>query len=308
MRLSQTEYERNLPLLKRDADRSRAGKRIIPAVAGATVMLLLVCEPAGAADLVIHRSDGSINWTRSFISATGRCEATVASEGAPIDPEDGRTLSINGARSDTYRRAREASLENLLRAIKTIRIDPDRRLEDYLRDDDTVRRRLSETIAEETRFRRYPAGFLTSACEARLSFGGLIGSLSWDFPTMELPVIDDTPLKTDYTGLIVDGRGLKLEPMLFPSIYDGDGAEIYGRTFIDSRFALKHGLAAYCHTEDEARTLGRAGDRPYYSVALKSMNACPVISEKDARRVLAAQATRNSLKRCRVVIILDRNG
>ncbi len=99
-------------------------------------------------------------------------------------------------------------------------------------------------------------------------------------PAIELPVIDDSPLKTDYTGLIVDGRGLKLEPMLFPSIYDGDGVEIYGRTFIDSRFALKHGLASYCHTEDEARALGRAGDRPYYSVALKSMNACPVISER----------------------------
>jgi hypothetical protein len=294
-------------LLKRGTDRSRAGKKITPAVAGAMV-LLLVCAPATAADLVVRRGDGSINWTRSFISATGRSEATVAPEGAAIDPEDGRTLSINGARSDTYRRAREASLENLLRAMRTIRIDPDRRLSDFLQEDDSVRRRLSEKLAEETRFRRYPAGFMASECEARLSFGGIIGSLSWDFPAIELPVIDDSPLKTDYTGLIVDGRGLKLEPMLFPSIYDGDGVEIYGRTFIDSRFALKHGLASYCHTEDEARALGRAGDRPYYSVALKSMNACPVISERDARRVLAAQSTRNSLKRCRVVIILDRNG
>ncbi len=307
MRLSQTEYERNLSLLKRDANRSRAGKMILPAVAGATAALLLLCLPAGAADLIVRRGDGSINWTRSFVSATGRSEATVAPEGAAIDPEDGQTLSINGARIDTYRRARESSIENLLRAMKTIRIDPDRRLGDFLQDDDTLRRRLSETLVEEITFRRYPAGFLTSACEARLNFGGIIGSLSWDFPAMELPVIDDTPLKTDYTGLIVDGRGLKLEPMLFPSIYDGDGAEIYGRTFIDSRFALKHGLASYCHTEDEARALGRAGDRPYYSVALKSMNACPVISERDARRVLAAKATRNSLKRCRVIIILDRN-
>jgi len=294
-------------LLKRGTDRSRAGKKITPAVAVATV-LLLVCAPATAADLIVRRGDGSINWTRSFISATGRSEATVAPEGAAIDPEDGRTLSINGARSDTYRRAREASLENLLRAMRTIRIDPDHRLGDLLQSDDTVRRRLSETLARETRFRRYPAGYIASACEARLGFGWLAGSLAWDFPAMELPVIDNTPLTTDYTGLIVDGRGLKLEPMLFPSIYDEDGLEIYGRTFVDSRHALRNGLASYCHTEDEARALARAGDRPYYSVALKSVNACPVISERDARRVLGAQATRNSLKRCRVVIILDRNG
>ncbi|HPI13451.1 MAG: hypothetical protein QM472_08935 [Spirochaetota bacterium] len=293
---------------KRDHNRHGAGKRITAAAFIAGAALCLLCASAEAADLIVRHGDGSINWTRSFISSTGRFEAEVSGTGLPVDPEDGRELGINGARKDTRRRAQEASIESLLSAMKTIRVDPNRRLGDLLQADDTVQRRLSETIAAETRFRRHPSGFVASTCEARLGFGGIIASLPWDYPDMELPVIDNTPLKTDYTGLIVDGRGLKLEPMLFPSIYDENGVEIFGRIFIDSRYALKNGMASYCHTEDEAKALKRAGDRPYYSVALKSLNACPVISEKDARRVLGAQATRNSLKRCRVVIILDKKG
>ncbi|MGL4370156.1 MAG: hypothetical protein ACRCUT_10875, partial [Spirochaetota bacterium] len=57
--------------------------------------------------------------------------------------------------------------------------------------------------------------------------------------------------------------------------------------------------------ERTARTMKTAGEHPYYTAALSSINGSPVISMTDARRILAHNKTAEKLKQCRVIFIID---
>ncbi len=282
-------------------------KNITLILAALPVMLLAVC-PARGADYITSYYGSEINWTRGYISSKGESSMEIESHGRPVDYYDMSDLSINRARLDTSARARDAALERLMSAAKFVRVDPERSFLDVLTGESFSRKRITETLTDHVRLRQYPRDFDSAVCEARLTMGDLISSLPFDFPSLDFPVIDDTPVKTDYTSLIVDGRGLGLQPMLFPSVYNEDGLEIFGRIYIDSRYASRYGMASYCYTEDEARAGKRAGRTPYFSVALKNLNGCPVISQRDARRILGSDRTRNNLKKCKVIFILDRKG
>jgi hypothetical protein len=155
------------------------------------------------------------------------------------------------------------------------------------------------------KFRHHPSDHYSSTCEANLSFGDIISSLPFEFPERDFPVRDDAKISTNYTGLVIDARGLPVFPMLFPSVYNEHGLEIYGRSFVSRESAGRAGLATYCRNEDEAMKHVKAGRKPYYTTAIRSLRGNPVISDRDARRILSASVTKEHLKKCGVVIIIN---
>jgi len=258
------------------------------------------------ADFMTGPDRCTINWTSGIITARGEALVSLTPAGAPVDYYDGTPTSINGARVQSYERARENAMENLMGTIRHLRIDPDTRLSDLISDSPYARKRISSVLAGLSRIKKIPASFDGARCEIRLGMGDIIASLPGEFPRQDFPTFDDPPLATDYTGLIIDGRGLDLKPMVFPSVYKEDGLEIYGRQFVDSVYAARHGMVSYCYDDDDARRHPRAGRRPYYTVALKNLNGCPVIADRDARKILSGGETRNNLQKCRLILILDR--
>ena len=270
--------------------------------------LAVFTAPLRAEDVVTEYNSCEINWTRGVITAGAEAGFALAPKGTPVDFYDGSDTSINRARMESYHRARETALERLMSAVKIIQVEPERNFRDLVNENIYARKRLSEVLIDLARVRLAPLDFNSAYCEARLGLGDLVTAVPRDFPGHDFPSIDDTPLRTEYSGLIVDCRGLKIEPMIFPSIYNEYGLEIYGRIYAEGRSAARHGLAAYSYSEDEARRHKTAGNRPFYTVALKSLNGCPVISDRDTRRVLSSPQTRNNLKKCRVILILDRKG
>lgn len=274
----------------------------------AAMALAVFTAPLRAEDVVTEYNSCEINWTRGVITAGAEAGFALAPKGTPVDFYDGSDTSINRARMESYHRARETALERLMSAVKIIQVEPERNFRDLVNEDIYARKRLSEVLIDLARVRLAPLDFNSAYCEARLGLGDLVTAVPRDFPGHDFPSIDDTPLRTEYSGLIVDCRGLKIEPMIFPSIYNEYGLEIYGRIYAEGRSAARHGLAAYSYSEDEARRHKTAGNRPFYTVALKSLNGCPVISDRDTRRVLSSPQTRNNLKKCRVILILDRKG
>ena len=259
-----------------------------------------------AEDFIIDGKNGSINWTKGFIIARGRAKIAVGKKGMPREYLSRSITSINRARLDAYRRAREDALEKLISAIKTIKIDSEKLFRDMLKEEPLSQKRISEAIMNTVRIREYPVDFYSSECEAKIKVGDIIASIPYDFPSRDFPERDDVPIETKYSSVIIDARNLNIKPMLFPSVYTEDGLEIYGRFYVNSRFASKRGMASYCYNEDEALRNYKAGTRPFYTVALKSINGCPVISEKASRKILSSKFTINNLKRCSVIIILDR--
>ncbi len=52
--------------------------------------------------------------------------------------------------------------------------------------------------------------------------------------------------------------------------------------------------------------LRAAGGRPYYTVAVKELKGCPVLADRDIRKIFSSGETVGQLKRCRVIFIIDK--
>lgn len=272
-----------------------------------TIIFLFTLFPeAFPRDFIVERGDVIINWTRGVIIATGRSSVLDVHNGGSKDAHQERRNSITRARMNTYAEARDSALEGLMSVIRAIRVSPEKRYIDMMRESTVTQQNLAEAISHQVKFRMYPVDYFSSGCEARITLGTLIATIPMESPFQELPLRHDTPVKTTYSGLIIDARGIGLKPMLFPSIYSEDGLEIYGVGRIDMRAAGQKGMVTYCYNEKEALKTGRAGDRPYYTVALKSLKGCPVIAERDIRKIFSSAETINNLKRCNVIIILNK--
>jgi hypothetical protein len=272
---------------------------------GTVIITALTYAPLGADGFVEQRRHGIISWEKGFVSATATSTLDVSAKGRPVDSYNGTGTPLNRARMDASRSAREAALERLITAVRSLRIDAGKTVGDAIEDNETVRGRLSEALMHAVKVKEHPSGFYSSSAEAKVAFGDIIAALPYEFPGREFPKRDDAKIRTDYTSLVIDGRGLPIVPMLFPSVFNEHGLEIYGRALVFGRYAARTGMVAYCRNEDEAMKHRRAGSRPYYTVALRSLNGCPVISDRDARRILGSPATTEQLKKCGVIIILN---
>ena len=127
----------------------------------------------------------------------------------------------------------------------------------------------------------------------------------------------------DYTGILIyaadelplfgTGESARIEPTLFPGIYYTSGSEdlifrLSEAEYVDPAQLASHGPAAY--TDDvQATGLGdRLGPRPLRILAIGAFGSRPtdiVISEADARQIMASEANRSLLRHGRVVIVVD---
>ncbi len=248
----------------------------------------------------------TVDWSRGVVVTHVLSRVQFDGRGTPVDGESGTAISLNRGRNDAYRKARDRAVENMVRLIKGIRVDSDTMLSDLLEQSDTAQKRIVSVIESRMKVRESPADFATSACRAELKIGDLLHAVPYSYPGDDFPVRIDNPIPTSYTSLIIDARGLNIEPMILPSIYSEEGLEIYGRYYVDIRYAGRHGIAAYAHDEDEAMKIKGAGRHPYYTVAVKEMKGCPVIADRDIRRIFSSGDTVGQLKRCRVIFIIDK--
>ncbi|MBN2403636.1 MAG: hypothetical protein JXN64_14760 [Spirochaetes bacterium] len=270
------------------------------------IIFIIIFINTSTADEIFLKEKSLIDWERGHIVSKGKARIIFNDAGKPVDNVTGKAKSLNKAREAAYLSAMEAAIINMAEAVQSLRIDPNNRFIDIMMNDTSVQKSISDKLNNFIMCKEYPSGFDSAICEAKLDFGTIIASLPYDFPSNDFPARAEIPISTPYSGLIIDCRGLEVKPMLFPAIYSDTGLEIYGRNYIDSSFAVKGGMASYCYTENQALTDRRAGEHPYLSVAMKSLNSCPVLLGKDVRRIFSSQITINNLKKCRVILIIDK--
>jgi hypothetical protein len=250
--------------------------------------------------------DDSVEWGRGVIVSFGTGRVAISDRGEPVAGDDGAVISLNRGRVEAYRKAREQAVENMVRQVKGIRVDADTMLADLLEENDEVQSHIVNIISTRVKVVEYPVDFATSGCRAELKIGDILPAVPYVYPADEFPARIDNPIATDYTGLIINAKGLPVQPMILPSVYSEEGLEVYGRFNVDIRHAGKYGIVAYAHSEDEAMKFKAAGDHPYYTVALKEMKGCPVIADRDIRKILSSRNTVEQLKKCRVIFIIDK--
>ena len=108
----------------------------------------------------------------------------------------------------------------------------------------------------------------------------------------------------DYTGLIVDCRGLELQPVMSPVVKNVNGTKIYGHKNLDIDRVIREGMADYIN---DTANVDRAGVNPLVvkAVALENFNSNPVLSIPDSNRVLIENHATKFLKDLKVVFLFD---
>ena len=125
-------------------------------------------------------------------------------------------------------------------------------------------------------------------------------------PTMPKKSVEDyaAMAQGDYTGLVVDCRGLELQPVMSPVIQNSNGTKIYGHKNLDIDRIIREGMADYV---DDVENVDRAGKNPLVvkAVALENFNSNPVVAIPDSNRILIENHATKFLKDLKVVFLFD---
>ena len=108
----------------------------------------------------------------------------------------------------------------------------------------------------------------------------------------------------DFTGLIVDCRGLGLQPVMSPVIKNANGTKIYGHKNLDIDKIIAMGVADYVK---DLNRVDRAGENPLVvkAIAVDDFNSNPVVSVADSNRILIENHATKFLKDLKVVFLYD---
>lgn len=105
-----------------------------------------------------------------------------------------------------------------------------------------------------------------------------------------------------YTGLIIDCRGFRVQPVMSPVIKNANGQKIYGHQNLDYDKVIEYGMASYASNMNQA---SRAGANPLVikAVDVADHNANPVVSMADAKLILSENEVSNFLENTAVVFL-----
>lgn len=287
----------------------------------AVLAVAFVCSAGGSALLPVEFSQnvvcaaqrGSINWEqgeRTSIEAYGYGVANMENEGSAR----GKILARRAAVADAYR--------NLAEIIQGVQVNSETSMHNLAVQDDTVRVRVDSLVkgAEIVKETYEPNG--TYRVLMRIPLYGKQGLAAVALPALRTAKRENFPpvspqyepsarsteaVEKQYTGVIVDARGLGLNPTFSPVILDDTGRKIYGHENIDTEYAIEHGMVAYAKDGAEAEGAengnSRAGATPLVvkAVGLEGHNCNVVIAQYDADFILAMNQKCGFLDSCAVV-------
>ena len=108
------------------------------------------------------------------------------------------------------------------------------------------------------------------------------------------------------TGVVIDARGLNLNPSLLPRVLSEDGTELYGKEFVGRENAIRIGVCGWMDSLDVKSE--RVGDSPLILRAkdVSGQNLTDlVISNEDAEILRASPAHSTALKQCKLSVFFN---
>ncbi len=239
---------------------------------------------------------GFIDWGELTVTAVGI--------GAP-DPK----MPPTAARPMAIQAARKVAMRNALEILKGIQLSSETTVEDLMLSSDVIRTSVQGYLRK---FKESDPKYMsdktieitvTIPIDAELLEGLLPKTIA------EAPAALSPGDKTgEYTGLIIDARGLGFIPSLSPKIFDTKNKELFGHAHIKRSSATEWGVAAYAETPEEAtENKMRLGANPLRVKAsgVKNAKGDLILDEEEAK--VFSDATRGTplLSQCRIVIIMD---
>lgn len=255
-------------------------------------------------DCITALDTGTIDWTTGKVTALGKA--------SPKGKEDGAQEKVPGL-------ARAQAGQNIMEILKQIKIHSTLTVGQYVSHNEVLLEGIEKTAGDAVVTRQY----YTSALDVEIMMetnllGGFLQLVLPDEIRQISKISEEKPGQADqksmtgmgnipYTGLIIDARGLEIEPVLYPTLVSEQGHDIYTSLFISREFAVQYGVCTYVCSMEEAIQEKRIGSHPLILKGLrKSSNehGSIVISMADTNQIEKATERHLFLKECRVIIVL----
>jgi hypothetical protein len=128
-------------------------------------------------------------------------------------------------------------------------------------------------------------------------------------PVQTPPMRPAAPIAQGYTGVVIDARGLGLQPSMSPRLRDAYGNTLWGNLEIAPEVVIEYGLASWARTHAELNhpnLRARIGDNPLWLRAVGVQGAGhneAILDSADAERLLRENAVSGFLERLAVVFL-----
>lgn len=249
---------------------------------------------------------GRIDWLNGKIQAMGVAYPQKKDTDTPPNPS--KMLSV----------AKVVAQNNLLKKIKNISVSSTQRVDMIFGSDPLFMAKIQSLIKNAPVISQayLSDGTLEVAIEM-----GLWGAFSQLVLPLEVKPIEaitslnppgaESKIRSNvgrWTGLIVDARGLDLQPAMVPSITDDLGSRVYGAEFINRDFAVQWGMCGYIRGLDERLRTDRVGVKPIMVKAIRTSGPHRtdiVISTADAGRIRAFAEHVALLREGRMIVVTD---
>jgi len=235
-------------------------------------------------------SHGQVDWT----------------DGLVLSRDSATSAARRGAGVATMQAATQAARQGLLRLVDQVRFDATQMLGQTVRQAEAPRRELEALVTRATvvETRYSPGGVVETVVQ--LPFAGQLTALF--FPAVSSVAPDGEPRsEAVHTGVVIDARGLAIQPALFPKIVDEHGQALYAPESVDREAAVQQGYVAYAKAFDQAPAQARIGEHPLVLRALRVAGETRVdlvLSDAEATRIRDYTATRRLVRQCRVLIVM----
>lgn len=254
------------------------------------------------ADYIQKLSDNTnINWSKQTIMVTG--------SGAP--PEKGsvaqkRLMAMRAARVDAFRKLAET--------INGVHVNSETIVKDFVTESDIIKTQVEALIkgAEQIGEPRYISdGAVEIDMRVNLFGENSVASiLKPEEQTDNIPATTLEPINVteSYTSVIIDCKGLGVQPAMSPTIIDENGGEIYyGDLPVDPEFVINEGIVSYASSITNAKKNDRVGGNPLIIKGKKVLGLFKsdvVISNDDAKKLIGANNKSSFLNISKVIMSL----
>ena len=196
---------------------------------------------------------GQVNWTNLTITAPGN--------GIP----DLKAPNVAAARRAAERVAKLSGVAGVLYTLRQVRLTSDETVDARLRNAADTQAQLDGWVKDykllDTKY--YSDGGVDVVLQVPL-WGKLLV-----FMLPQAGTVRPASAKNGHTGVVVDAKGLQLEPALAPRLLRETGEVAYGAAFVQHEALQQRGIAAYAPSLDAALRLERVGDKPLVLRALR---------------------------------------
>jgi len=281
------------------------------------LFILSASEPVGCTDtqeVIEKRARGTINWSRGVIQVEGIK--------APADKSLGKAID----RQEVLAAAKDAARQNLLGMVMELRVNSSLVIGNVFAGNDVVLNKIKEMVNEAPVVKKAYLSDGTVRVTLEMNVRGGFSQLVLPDEIKQIQSIKTVSTGKNssppaggggavsvsaldiYTGLVVDARGLKLNPTMYPKIYDESGKEVYGSTFASREFAVQQGMIRYGKSFETSMHIERVADQPLVVKGLRTTqpgHTDLIISNADAAKIRRSSEHLSFLKKCRVLIVVE---